>query len=364
MKSFNWLRLGSWLGRFLAALTIVWGCTTPASAQLLDEKALFNWAEVQFPAIFPGPQADMQGGGFVYRYYPSTQNAVGVSDGLVYALGPATSQQLQVIDTVASFQCLVYPQRCASASVEAGVAALHYGRNTIITLAGSALEQVGTTLSISNNCSNPRAIATLGGAQIRSVSCTVVGTGNLAIAVSNASGAVLMTRTFTIPEPQVLLQTNLGNVLVQLNPTAAPVTVNNFLNYVKSGYYTNTLFHRVIPGFMAQGGGFAAGPTPKTPTYAPIVLESNKGLSNLRGTIAMARTSVADSATSQFFINLVDNAFLNYTSATSPGYAVFGTVLDGMAVVDQMAAIPTGSVNGMLNVPLQDVVILSAVQVQ
>ena len=364
MKSLNWLALGARVARYWVMLGIFLACALPASAQLLDEKAMFNWAEAQLPNIFPGPQADRQGGGFAYRYYPSTQNAVGVSDGLVYALGPVTNGQLQLIDTLASFQCLVYPQRCASATVEAGVAALHYGRNTVITLAGSALEQVGTTLSISSNCNSPRAITTIGGGQVRSVSCTVVGTGSLEIAVSTASGTVLMTRAFSIPEPQVLLQTNLGNVLVQLNPTAAPVTVNNFLNYVKSGYYTNTLFHRVIPGFMAQGGGFAAGPTPKTPTYAPIVLESNKGLSNLRGTIAMARTGVADSATSQFFINLVDNAFLNYTSAASPGYAVFGTVLDGMAVLDQMATIPTGGVNGLLNVPLQDVMILSATQVQ
>ena len=143
--------------------------------------------------------------------------------------------------------------------------------------------------------------------------------------------------------PRVTVQTSMGTVVVELYPDQAPVTVANMLAYTNAGFYTGTLFHRVIPGFMDQGGGFTAGATGlvyKTPTYSDIPLESNKGLSNLRGTIAMARTDVADSASSQFFINQADNLFLNYSSADSPGYAVFGRVVSGLAVIDSIAVVP------------------------
>jgi len=143
---------------------------------------------------------------------------------------------------------------------------------------------------------------------------------------------VLKTAAFSVPKPQVRMTTNLGTLLIELEPAKAPVTVKNFLGYVQEGYYVNTVFHRIINTFMAQGGGFTFGMnyTAKPPTRAPIVLErtTSTGLSNTAKTIAMARTTAPDSATSQFFINLVDNAFLNAQgSSDGNGYAVFGTVI-------------------------------------
>ena len=193
--------------------------------------------------------------------------------------------------------------------------------------------------------------------------------GNLNAAVADTSQAIdtvapALPRLVTnagfnsLVDPQVTLQTSLGTVVLDLNPEAAPITVANMLAYVNSGFYDNTLFHRVIPNFVAQGGGFTTGPAYKTPTYSPIPLESNNGLSNLRGTLAMARTSAPDSATSQFFINQVNNTFLNYTSAASPGYAVFGSVVSGMSVIDAMLAVPRSAAD----VPLTDIVIASARQ--
>jgi len=164
------------------------------------------------------------------------------------------------------------------------------------------------------------------------VTCTPSRDGDIAVSVAAAGGSVLKTATFSVPKPQVRMTTSLGSLLVELEPAKAPVTVKNFLAYVQDGYYVNTVFHRVISTFMAQGGGFTFGTTytAKQPTRAAIVLErtSTTGLSNTAKTIAMARTSAPDSATSQFFINLVDNAFLNAQGSTDGnGYAVFGTVV-------------------------------------
>ncbi len=147
----------------------------------------------------------------------------------------------------------------------------------------------------------------------------------------------------TTPAPQVKLETSLGDIVIQLEAGKAPVTVENFLGYVKDGHYDGTIFHRVIAGFMAQGGGFTEQWAQK-PTKAPIRNEADNGLHNKRGTIAMARTSDPQSATAQFFINYADNAFLDYKSPTPQGwgYAVFGEVVQGMDVVDKMASVPTG----------------------
>ena len=158
--------------------------------------------------------------------------------------------------------------------------------------------------------------------------------------------------------PRVTVQTSMGTVVVELYPDQAPVTVANMLAYTNAGFYTGTLFHRVIPGFMDQGGGYTTGMVYKTPTYSDIPLESNKGLSNLRGTIAMARTDVADSASSQFFINQADNLFLNYSSADSPGYAVFGRVVSGLAVIDSIAVVPRSTSDQ----PTTDITITSVQQ--
>lgn len=160
--------------------------------------------------------------------------------------------------------------------------------------------------------------------------------------------------------PRVRFETSKGAFVIELEQAKAPVTVGNFLEYVKSGYYDGTIFHRVIPGFMVQGGSFTADMQQK-PAREPIVNESANGLANKRGTIAMARTADPNSASSQFFINLVDNGFLDKASARDGvGYCVFGKVVDGMSVLDAIAAVPTGNVGPNQNVPLQPVVIKKA----
>ena len=163
------------------------------------------------------------------------------------------------------------------------------------------------------------------------------------------------------PKPVVVLETSLGQVLVMLEPEAAPASVENFLAYVASGAYDGTVFHRVIKGFMAQGGGFDMAMV-RRDTRAPIRNEADNGLRNERGTLAMARTGDPHSATSQFFINLKDNAFLDYKSKTPQGwgYCVFGKVVRGMDVVDSMAAVPTTSKGMMQDVPSTPIVIKRA----
>ena len=155
----------------------------------------------------------------------------------------------------------------------------------------------------------------------------------------------------------VELHTNLGLIRIELDAEKAPISVENFLGYVRRGHYDGTVFHRVIPTFMVQGGGFTPDNRQK-PTRAPIAIESNNGLKNNRGTIAMARTMDPNSATAQFFINVVDNDFLNYRAPTSQGYgyAVFGQVISGMDVVDKIRATPTGGQDR----PLTPVTILKA----
>ncbi len=165
-----------------------------------------------------------------------------------------------------------------------------------------------------------------------------------------------------VADPQITMQTSKGTLVLELHPEQAPVTVANMLAYANSGFYDGTLFHRVIEDFMVQGGGFTSGLVYKSPTYAAITLESNNGLANLRGSIAMARTSAADSATSQFFINQVDNGFLNYSSAANPGYAVFGHVLSGLSVIDSIAQVATTTSGSFSDVPVPEVTITSVRQ--
>ena len=159
----------------------------------------------------------------------------------------------------------------------------------------------------------------------------------------------------------VKLHTNHGTITLELDATKAPNTVNNFLEYVKSGFYTNTIFHRVIDGFMIQGGGFEPGMKQKS-TNAPIKNEAANGLKNDIYTVAMARTNDPHSATAQFFINVKNNGFLNY-SAPNPqgyGYCVFGKVIEGMNVVDAIRKVKTGNRGGFQDVPLEDVIITKA----
>lgn len=153
----------------------------------------------------------------------------------------------------------------------------------------------------------------------------------------------------------VVIETSMGTIEVQLDKEKAPITVANFLKYVNEGFYDGTIFHRVIPGFMVQGGGFTPDGGEKK-THDPIKLESANGLKNTLGTVAMARTSVPDSATSQFFINVADNGFLDFSSG-NPGYAVFGKVTSGMDVVNKIVAVKTSTRSGNGDWPVEDVVI-------
>jgi peptidyl-prolyl cis-trans isomerase A (cyclophilin A) len=178
------------------------------------------------------------------------------------------------------------------------------------------------------------------------------------------TGALALAVTFGITLPalaqKVRLSTSLGDIVLELDREKAPKTVDNFVQYVKAGHYDGTVFHRVIDNFMIQGGGMKADMSEK-PTRAPIALESGNGLANTRGTVAMARTSDPNSATSQFFINVKDNAFLDKAnSRDGNGYAVFGKVVSGMDVVDKIRTVPTESRGMQQNVPVQAVVIKTA----
>ncbi len=163
----------------------------------------------------------------------------------------------------------------------------------------------------------------------------------------------------------VIIKTSLGDIKVKLAADKAPLSVANFLAYADAGHYNGTIFHRVMDGFMIQGGGFDAQMSQK-PTQAPIKNEAANGLQNKRGTLAMARTAIVDSATSQFFINVKDNAFLDFRAPNPQGfgYCVFGEVVEGMDVVDQIKSVKTGVKAGMSDVPLETVEIVSVTRVQ
>jgi cyclophilin family peptidyl-prolyl cis-trans isomerase len=240
------------------------------------------------------------------------------------------------------------------------VQTLQYGKTASIYIGGKDLRS-SVTVDTNGACTQP-SFASNSSTEVLILNCKVGQVGDWPLVLKSAEGTVIHTGTLSVPTPQVMLFTSAGNITVDLNPSVAPITVANFIDYVSSGYYRSTLFHRVIPGFMIQGGGYTTGLVKKAGQFAPIVLESNKGLSNSRGTISMARTSVANSATSEFFINLVDNTFLDYKNEGSPGYAVFGNVVQGLDVVDAIATKVTGSLNGFADVPLEDISITLVLQ--
>ena len=164
-------------------------------------------------------------------------------------------------------------------------------------------------------------------------------------------------------QPKVILETNRGQIVLELNSQAAPITVKNFISYVEDRFYDGIIFHRVIENFMIQAGGHRFDLTPKNPSKSPIINESDNGLKNLRGTIAMARTRAPDSATSQFFINHKTNSFLDYQK-NRPGYAVFGKVVKGMDVVDKIATTKTKKAGQLNDLPIDTISIIRARLVQ
>lgn len=172
-----------------------------------------------------------------------------------------------------------------------------------------------------------------------------------------------MSKQTVTKNPIVLLKTSQGDIKIELYADKAPISVKNFLQYVNEGHYDHTIFHRVIDGFMIQGGGFTKDMQQK-PTHAAIKNEADNGLKNTRGTLAMARTGEVNSASAQFFINVTDNPFLNFTGKTPReyGYAVFGQVIDGMKVVDKIKNVKTGTKGPFENVPVEAVEIIEAKQ--
>ena len=238
---------------------------------------------------------------------------------------------------------------------------LRYGQTATIDIAGKFLRN--DMVADTGTCTAP-SFSSVSTPDHAVLNCKVTATGALPITLKAANGAVLISTTLTVLQPQVTMITSKGTVVMELYPAQVPTTVNNFLRYVGSGFYTSTLFHRVIAGFVVQGGGYTTAMVKKTGQLAPIALESNKGLPNTRSTVAMARTNVPDSATSEFFVNLADTPTLDYRSEASPGYAVFGKVVAGMEVVDAIAAEPTTTVNGVTDIPATDVTISFAVQSQ
>jgi len=196
---------------------------------------------------------------------------------------------------------------------------------------------------------------------LASLACLLVFAAPAAPPASKAPAPKAQTSQTAAANPRVLLDTTKGKIVLELYPAKAPKTVKNFLDYVKAGQYNGEIFHRVIPGFMVQGGGFTPDMKEKA-TRAPIQNEADNGLSNDRGTIAMARTSDPNSASAQFFINVADNKALNHTSKTVQGwgYAVFGKVVEGMEVADAIVAVPTTTKGPYGDVPVDPIVIRKA----
>jgi peptidyl-prolyl cis-trans isomerase A (cyclophilin A) len=244
---------------------------------------------------------------------------------------------------------------------------LSYGQLSQFKILGTGLD---TNITVNTQKCRGLAVLPGGSATEQTVSCTPIATGTdvLRFEVTTREGSVLNALQLSVPDPQVTLDTNLGKIVLELNPTLVPLTVNNYLQYVKDGFYNNTVFHRVVTGFVAQGGLLlAAAPpavTPKLQTglREPIALESNKGLSNLIGTVGMARGSAANTATSQFYLNLADNIGLDYQNDNAPGYAVFGKVVVGLDVMGKIGQSPVATQYSLPNYPVTEIVVTTAAQ--
>ena len=244
---------------------------------------------------------------------------------------------------------------------EVQVDQLRYGQTSTFKLLGVNLKQ-DFQVSITQ-CMNLQVLP--GGNDLEQhVSCRPNKVGTLEVTPKTMQGVAMLVQAFEIPNPQVKMSTNFGDLWIELNPDAAPVTVDNFLKYVNANFYNATVFHRLIPQFVIQGGWLNSEMFEKPGASGSIVLESNSGLKNTRGSIAMARGSNPNSATTQFYFNLVDNPKLDYQNEGSPGYAVFGKIVNGLGVLDIMTQISTASLYGLDNVPTSNIRINSAVQIQ
>ena len=230
---------------------------------------------------------------------------------------------------------------------------LMFGRTATIYLGGKDLRS-NLVVDAGTACTNP-SFAANSSTDLLVLNCLVKSVGEFTLTVKTETGELIFSGSLNVPKPEVAILTNKGTISVELDPVLAPVSSANFLSYVGSGFYSGTLFHRVIAGFVIQAGGYTSGMLKKPGQLSPIILESKNGLSNKRGTLAMARTNLFNSATSEFYINLANNTALDYVNAGSPGYAVFGTVTQGLDVVDTIAAEPTGILNGFSDVPRNEI---------
>lgn len=238
---------------------------------------------------------------------------------------------------------------------------LSYSQKASFKLIGSSLERV-SRVTVSN-CSG-LAEETVQDVSYRLLTCRVNNTGELHVDLRDAEGEILFSTSFQIQNPQVIFITNFGRIKVELFPESVPYTVHNFLSYVHSGFYSNTIFHRVIDGYIVQGGWLNSIPAVQTGVLSPIILESTSGLSNKRGTIGMARGEEFDSATSQFYFNLSDNLGFDYRDDFNRGYAVFGRVVEGLEVLDAIGKVSSGDKYGLRNFPSVNVVVESVTQSQ
>jgi peptidyl-prolyl cis-trans isomerase A (cyclophilin A) len=239
---------------------------------------------------------------------------------------------------------------------------LKYGQPTQFTFTGNLLDN-----EINVSVQNCKGLALVAGgtSTSKTVSCTIssVGIGAVSLEAKSVDGSILKSVSFDVPSPQVTLVTNLGTLKLELYPTAAPLTVGNFLQYVNDKFYDNTIIHRIVTSsiFVAQGGWLTPAPVVQAGQRAAIALEVGKGLSNLKGSIAMARSSDLNSATSQFYFNLADNTGLDTANG---GYAVFGKISSGIEVLDVMLKIKTTTAYGLTDFPVSSVMVLSASQTQ
>jgi len=237
-----------------------------------------------------------------------------------------------------------------------------FSRPAIVTISGRNL-LAGIALQMEGGCENVTQVAA-GTDDTQQFTCDVLAVGEHLAHVTTTEGRFLGRLAFQVPQPQVTVTVPQGTITMQLDATKAPVTARNFLNYIASGYYRNTLVHAAIPGRGLIAGGYNTGLVAKPATQPAITLESNNGLRNVRGTLGMARGEAFDSATTQWYINTVDNADLDYVDAAQPGYAVFGTVLSGLDVADTVTAVATkvDTATGLANVPVVEIRITAASQ--
>lgn len=240
-----------------------------------------------------------------------------------------------------------------------------YSRVMTVSVSGQGLDQP-LEMTVDNVCTNITQLP--GGNEFsQAFTCRVGGIGEFNLRVRDRDGNFLGAVSLMVPLPQVSLTTARGTIVVELDLVKAPISVDNFLRYLSAtpNFYVNSIFHRVEKGIVIQAGGFSAGTVPKTNVNAPIALESQNGLRNLRGTIGMAReVATAASATAQFFFNLRDNPDFDFQTAEQPGYAVFGKVLSGLEVMDAIGDVPVrfDVARGLANLPVTEVVITGATQ--